>query len=393
MRPHAFSQRIEVARRHSFNGSRATVGRRSPMSNDSAQQAEIARDFPLERLRRLLAVPVRAGHARYLDGWRGVCILLVLAGHFAPAAGPLANVGVEFFFVLSGALMAKILVHERQDIRTFIWRRFSRVVPALATYVVLVGAALNISLWWQGQAPRVLSPVGALLFFHNYLPHADVTAVFEHTWSLAVEEHSYLLLVAIVLLARRRPALSAALAVTLSALAVANAYRLQGLPYDGGQFLFWRSDVRAASVLLSFAIAIFSRRAAWQFPSWSAPVMGLAALVCIFYQDTASPAEYFVGAILAGLAVNSLHSANSRLLEWLGSPVLVWFGTLSFSIYIWQQLPYVGRHFGLPVYIAVPMLLGCALLSFRLVENPGRDRLNAVRSKWSKMRIATCLPA
>jgi peptidoglycan/LPS O-acetylase OafA/YrhL len=362
------------------------------MSNDSAQAAGPAHELWLERLRRLLAVPVRAGHARYLDGWRGICILLVLIGHFVPAVEPLANVGVEFFFVLSGALMAEILVHKRQDIRTFIWRRLSRVVPALAAYVVLVGTALNISLWRQGQAPSVLSPLGGLLFFHNYLPHGDVTAVFEHTWSLAVEEHSYLLLVAIVLLARRRQALSASLAVTLSALALANAYRLQSLPYDGGQFLFWRSDVRAASVLLSFAIAIFSRRAAWQFSPWSAPVMGLAALVWISFEQTASPAAYLVGAILAGLAVNSLHSASSRLLEWLGSPVLVWFGTLSFSIYVWQQLPYVGRHFGLPVWVAVPMLLGCALLSFRLVENPSRDRLNAARSKWSKMTIATCMP-
>jgi peptidoglycan/LPS O-acetylase OafA/YrhL len=49
----------------------------------------------------------------YLDGWRGLSIALVLIGHFVPVPGiNLGVLGVEFFFVLSGRLMAEILFIE-----------------------------------------------------------------------------------------------------------------------------------------------------------------------------------------------------------------------------------------------------------------------------------------
>ena len=49
-------------------------------------------------------------HIGYLDGWRGMAILLVLIGHFYPIkAMNLGTLGVDLFFVLSGRLMADIL--------------------------------------------------------------------------------------------------------------------------------------------------------------------------------------------------------------------------------------------------------------------------------------------
>ena len=45
-------------------------------------------------------LPVRSGHVALLDGWRGLCILLVLIGHAVPGLGRLGAIGVEFFFVL-----------------------------------------------------------------------------------------------------------------------------------------------------------------------------------------------------------------------------------------------------------------------------------------------------
>ena len=49
----------------------------------------------------------------YLDGWRGLAIIMVLLGHFfSIRLFSLAPFGVEFFFVLSGRLMAEILFVE-----------------------------------------------------------------------------------------------------------------------------------------------------------------------------------------------------------------------------------------------------------------------------------------
>lgn len=332
----------------------------------------------------LLRVPLRTGHFAHLDGWRGICILLVVAGHFLPGLAPLANVGVEFFFVLSGKLMADLLIFKQQPLPMFLKRRVARVMPAIAVYVVLIGTAVNLSLWLKGLPLQLASPAAALFFFHNYLPHESVVAAFEHTWSLAVEEHAYLTLVAIVFLARRQPFVAAAIALVIAALAVANAVRLFGLPHDGGQFLFWRSDVRVASVLISFAICILWR--SWTAErkvsvGWLPLPAVLAAILMIYTHGEVAPLQLLACTILAAFAVNGLGEAAPRLRQALTARALIWFGTLSFSIYVWQQLFYVMHHSGIPAWVCVPLLLGCALWSSKRVEYPARDWLNA---RWSQ---------
>ncbi|TIX35964.1 MAG: acyltransferase, partial [Mesorhizobium sp.] len=80
----------------------------------------------------------------YLDGWRGLSIALVLIGHFFPVPGiNLGVMGVEFFFVLSGRLMAEILFVERYPLKAFFKRRFSRIYPALLIFVVASMVALS----------------------------------------------------------------------------------------------------------------------------------------------------------------------------------------------------------------------------------------------------------
>lgn len=347
----------------------------------------------LDPARELLRVPLRSGHLAYLDGWRGICILLVIAGHFVGPLAPLANVGVEFFFVLSGKLMADLLIFKRQPVDMFLKRRVARVLPAIAVYVLLIGTALNLSLWLKGMPPQWASPAAALFFFHNYLPAGSVDAAFEHTWSLAVEEHSYLALVLIVLAARRRPMIAAGIALLISALAVANAIRLFGLPNDGGQFLFWRSDVRIASVLLSFAMCIVWQR--WSESrdpkvGWLPLPAALAAILAIYTEGAVAPLQLLGCTLLAALAVNTMGSSAPTFRSALSAPLLIWFGTLSFSIYVWQQIFYVMHHSGVPALVCVPLLLCCALWSFKRIEDPAREWLNA---RWSREARARSLAA
>ena len=325
----------------------------------------------------LIGVPVRKGHVAYLDGWRGICILLVLIGHYVAPLESFGRTGVEFFFVLSGSLMADLLVFKRQDIPHFLRRRVARVFPALAVYVLLIGTALNISLAALGQPLRLASPVAALLYFHNYLPEGSVVQLFEHTWSLAVEEHSYLLLVGIVLAARRKPVLAATLALALSALAVANAYRLLAEPYSGAQWIFWRSDVRASSVLVSFALCILFRRMnPDRLPGWFAAAAAILAAIGMA-SSSDNPLQLACCTVLAALSVNSLAFSRRGGRAIFEAPILVWFGTLSFSIYLWQQIFAVFAKSGWPTLPCLALTLAAALASFKLVENPARDFLNA----------------
>jgi peptidoglycan/LPS O-acetylase OafA/YrhL len=94
----------------------------------------------------------------YLDGWRGIAILLVLEAHFLgwlPVDS--GRLGVNVFFCLSGILMGRILFIRRVPLGTFYKRRFSRIYPAFAAYVLTIFLAaffLGISftalyLWQQ----------------------------------------------------------------------------------------------------------------------------------------------------------------------------------------------------------------------------------------------------
>ena len=327
-----------------------------------------------------IRLPMRSGHVALLDGWRGLCILLVLIGHAVPGLGRLGAIGVEFFFVLSGRLMAEILIFRRQAIGTFLVRRFARVVPALAVYVVVVGLLINLPLLASGVPPRLESPVAALFFFHNYLPPSAVTGPFEHTWSLAVEEHGYLLLVLIALVAARGRWHSAALALLISVATLAHGAWLAHSA-AGTQPVVWRSDVRVASILVSFAMYVILRSAAERSApprvGWLAPAAAVLAIAGIFWIDPDRPEQLAICTILAAIAVNTLETGMASVKALLQHPMLLWCGTLSFSLYLWQQVCFQLTHFGLAAPVALLLAVGCAFWSFKRVEDPARNYLNA----------------
>ncbi len=112
-------------------------------------------------------------------------------------------IGVDLFFVLSGFLVSGLLFREHEKyhelrIGHFLIRRGFKIYPPFwlligATFVT--GLLLHKPMTWQAFASE-------LLFVQNYGP-----ALWHHTWSLAVEEHFYLLLaLGFYVLARGRAA-------------------------------------------------------------------------------------------------------------------------------------------------------------------------------------------
>jgi peptidoglycan/LPS O-acetylase OafA/YrhL len=85
----------------------------------------------------------------YLDGWRGVAILLVLIEHFLNVH--LINVGrmgVDAFFVLSGMLISNILFVQKVPLATFYKRRASRILPVFFIFITtlsLFSLTFNLS--------------------------------------------------------------------------------------------------------------------------------------------------------------------------------------------------------------------------------------------------------
>lgn len=151
-----------------------------------------------------------------LDGVRGLAALLVLYVHVLHTWVPnhpewlfwLRNIsalgwtGVHLFFVLSGFLIAGILMENRDSrnyFRVFYLRRSLRILPIyfvlLAMYAVL---SSRVSIWPPDASPPEEIPAWSyLLLVQNFymarhaVPEMDVLFV---TWSVALEEQFYLFL-------------------------------------------------------------------------------------------------------------------------------------------------------------------------------------------------------
>jgi peptidoglycan/LPS O-acetylase OafA/YrhL len=195
-----------------------------------------------------------------LDGLRGLAIAFVLVWHLFVVGIPHAPdswsgriaygfrwtwSGVDLFFVLSGFLIAGILMDVRASptfFKTFYARRAFRIVPLYALVVAVYGvlaALAPLSLYLQRTG--LFTPAWPVWPYVSFLQNFWSARVDEWgpgalsvTWSLAVEEQFYLFLPLAVFLLERR-----ALFVLFSCL-VLMAPMLRIFVFDGPHDFFWR---------------------------------------------------------------------------------------------------------------------------------------------------------
>jgi peptidoglycan/LPS O-acetylase OafA/YrhL len=275
-----------------------------------------------------------------LDLLRGIAVLLVIAHHYGYFSFLRRTgwAGVDLFFVLSGFLISGLLFsdwkqHGRLSIGRFFIRRGFKIYPAFYVFLLLT-IPLGI-IMRRGQAlPRFASEC---VFLQDYLPH-----VWDHTWSLAVEEQFYLLLPLLLLLfTKLRPATAHRAfrwipAVSLVLLAVCLGLRLHAHAERAEQLiapLHYRADALFLGVALGYWFH-FHESSFRAFSSWWCLPFGLAFLLplAVFGRDLRVLPFVFTS--------NSLGFA--LLLCWILSRRWVRFRPLesagfhSYSIYLWH---------------------------------------------------------
>lgn len=315
----------------------------------------------------------------YLDGWRGLAILLVLQNHFFTIHGiDTGFFGVEVFFCLSGFLMSHILFVKRTPLATFYKRRISRILPAFLFFVLVIYAISyikNIHFTW-------LEFVSTLAFLRTYIPatpdiwHASVPI--GHLWSLNVEEHCYIFMSLLTLLAVVRGRESAVL-VGAGILAIIIYFVYAKYPGLIGDFADpqIRTETAAANLLLSAGYFLVRERFVKYVRPWMPVVSFFMAATSYadfapwWYSNLCTP-------FLLAFTINHLSEVWAPIRQALANPVLRLFGLWSYSIYLWQQpFIHVKGIIGTVPAVAAAIFLGVA--SFYLLENPVRSWLNR---KW-----------
>jgi peptidoglycan/LPS O-acetylase OafA/YrhL len=337
-----------------------------------------------------------------LDGIRACAFLMVLIGHCGLKWIP-NGFGVTVFFFLSGFLITTLLRLEwirtgTISVSRFYIRRAFRILPPLYCAIALAVAAAAFGILHSEVQWRALLAIQFFMTnFAEQIHGLTIPLGLSPLWSLAVEEHFYLLF-PILYLALLKSGLSPARqGVLLGGIcAVALVWRFVLM---GGFHVFWNrvytgTDTRLDSILFGAIMAIAANPVIDSFPALSRRWCGTAAVIsiAILLATIAARGEFFRQTArysIQGLALVPVFfyitrypdSLPTRWLEWKPLTTL---GDLSYALYVFHYTvmfavnTWITTNPVATLVLTLAIACGLAELSRRYVERPAARMRNRV---------------
>lgn len=361
-----------------------------------------------------------------IQGLRAIAVLAVVVFHAGlPLPGGFS--GVDVFFVISGYVITSAITrrmsHGRFRLRDFYQGRIRRLLPALATMLVLVMAASAVlgTIGSMGSTART-GGAAALVNANTYLMLFEKTGYFDaaatvnpllHTWSLSVEEQFYLvvpgLLVIGWLATRRRHVKTPTRIVTIiigiaSFLVMLNLCRHTDPSSLQGKIDFYSPITRGWEFAAGAVLVVLPD--AWRL---SRNVATIAALTGVFaigigfleiHEGVTYPSMItllpVIGTML--LIAAGTHHPRNPVSAALARRPATWVGDLSYSWYLWHWpfIVFAGVLFTESAtwkVVGAAASLPIAWVSYRFIENPVRYRLTlSVRGVAILAIVCTLIP-
>jgi len=338
-----------------------------------------------------------------LDGIRAISFFIVFLQHagfeFIPGI-----FGVTIFFFLSGYLITTLLRIEFEqtkhiNLKNFYIRRTLRIFPPF--YLTLGGGIL---LTLGGILPEKLTLSGILsqvFYWSNYyqidaswhgIPSG--TLVF---WSLAVEEHFYLLFPFLYLLLRRHlPSRFAQMLVLLGICAIILLWRCTLVYGLHSSELRTRvaTDTRIDSILFGCILAIYGNpvldqrkySARWWMGFWlPLGVVGILFTLIVRDFQFRETFRYTIQGIgLLPIFITAIRYSDSSFWSWLNLKWIKFLGLISYSLYLVHDIVLSAlKTTHLPIVIQIPLGLGLSILIataiYYLIDKP----CAALKKTWS----------
>jgi peptidoglycan/LPS O-acetylase OafA/YrhL len=351
-------------------------------------------------------------HPKYradIDGLRAIAVLAVVGFHAFPEWFKAGFLGVDVFFVISGFLISTIILENltRQTFTfsSFYSRRVRRIFPAL---LIVMGCCWAFG--WFALFADEFERLGTHILFGagfasnfafwmeaGYFDPSASTKPLLHLWSLGIEEQFYLVWPPILLLSWKWRKTFPVIAV-LSAISLVSYI---GLPYTrelvlplGGQGMqldlsrifyspvgrFWELSI--GGMLAYYTLFNVPRRRPW-FPSGNvSAAVGLVLLAggLLLFETPKDRIGWLSLAPVPGtfllIAAGSESWINRKILS---QPALVWFGLISYPLYLWHwplfsflEITEDGAVSNLTRGIAALLAIALAWGTYRIVEKPFR---------------------
>jgi peptidoglycan/LPS O-acetylase OafA/YrhL len=325
-----------------------------------------------------------------LDGFRAISIIMVIISHsrFCPGFPTnysdellmhLGSLGVNIFFVISGFLITNLLLVEEQkeghiNVKYFYLRRILRIVPVYALYVIFVCSFIKV----DHLSFTKYNLLHIATFTTNF--DAGLERVFQHFWSLSVEEQFYLIWPATLILFRKHLKIVILILLLCSCVTRAFSYKFPAYAFVSLSPFFNFSDAIFIGAL--GGILFFENRNIVKhkiFQSYLPQIFMVGMILLFKYLPThvnmgiitlpfGAPIVSFS---ILFLILANIHDSGKITFKILNNKVIVHIGVLSYSIYIWQQFFFHGEKaiWGTFPY-NIPEVYLIALASYYLWEKP-----------------------
>lgn len=313
--------------------------------------------------------------------------------------------GVDVFFVISGYVIARslqrqILTTGRLSVAAFYARRFRRLAP---NYVLMVTVTLTLShlffdpyvelpqIKWAAMSSFFASTNIYFLFTDRY--DALVGNPLRHLWSLGVEEHFYVLLPWMYVLAVRRASdtthwresirrialwcgsTSLALSLLIVYLTDSGVFGISRatwlrLNFFGSPLRFW--EIMAGVVIAHLAVPALGRQTTRAL-RWLAVSVLFACFVVIRDPET-FPNIWALVVVIATCVLVAFPPSQAGCIPYAARPLEL-LGNISYAWYLWHWPIFVilHREFGVTLMAAALGIAGSLLFAFvttRWVEEP-----------------------
>jgi peptidoglycan/LPS O-acetylase OafA/YrhL len=367
---------------------------------------------------------VHLSHPKYrpdIDGLRAISVLAVVFFHAFPGKLVGGFIGVDCFFVISGYLISTIIFENLAKgtfcFLGFYMRRILRIFPSLFLTLAACFIFADLSLIAQEKAELGKHMAAGAGFVSNiilwneagYFDSTADTKPLLHLWSLAIEEQFYILYPVLLLLIFKK---FNPFAVIVIFCIISFALNVLGINQDNvatfysPQTRFWQLLCGGCLAYISINkmdfflrldkisdksfFTILIKKMVQQHLNLLLNISSLIGIFLLTYgflridKGFNFPGYWALLPVIATLLIIS-SGPNSYFNRILSNRFLVWFGLISFPLYLfhWPILSFARIMLGYtpPPIIRISLILlsiVLAWLTYKFVESPARNNKNRI---------------
>lgn len=337
-------------------------------------------------------------YRKEIDGLRAFAIIPVIFFHAGLQSFSGGFVGVDVFFVISGYLIATLIISQLSinifSLHHFYIRRVRRILPAL--FIMML---VSIPFAWILLLPSDMkefsqSMVSVVIFLSNILfwmksGYFDTSTEIKpliHTWSLSIEEQFYILFPVICIIIFKFSKRNFLLIFSL--IALIGLLTAQHITTNYPSMAFYMLPTRGWEIICGVLVACMLQREYFlrlrgviinQILSLAGFGLVLFSIIT-FNLNTPHPSLYTLIPVIGTMLLIFFTCEKTYIFKIFTNKYIVGIGLLSYSLYLLHQPIFAFAKYRLVdnlsishVSIIVFISLIFAYFSYRIIESPFRD--------------------